>query len=61
MQLKPTLSEQSSSLFRTMYLYYTKTEGLDHSTACGFVAANAIATRKLALEAMQRMGGARAY
>jgi hypothetical protein len=55
MSLEPDMLGQGASMYSSFYRYYTKTEGMDHRTACGFVASSAISTQKLAKEAMARM------
>ena len=55
LKLEPDMIRQGSATFSHLYNHYTKNEGLDHRTACGFVASAAISTQKLAKEAMTRM------
>lgn len=53
--LAQDMQRQGESTLAVTYNYYTQQERLDHNTACGFVAGNAISTRKLTYEAMVRV------
>lgn len=50
--LKQQMWHQGQATFETTYNYYSREEGLDHNTICGYMAGSGIALLKLTKEAM---------
>lgn len=57
MGMEQNMMQQGRTMLSSLYNNYVKTDGIDHRTACGFVAGTAISAQKLAKESMSRFSG----